>query len=277
MHASALILSVILAAGQGAVVPEQLVIAATVTDRHDEPLAGVKPEEFELRENGKSRPLLRVERDQRPLSVALVVDSSAAMGMAYTTDVIPAVRALLDRLPEGTRFTVWTTGDRPTQVVPFGSTPAQGEALMRNVSAGQVNAAIDTINEAARAFEHEQARRTAVIVLTTAGPGEANPGLESPRASLRPTYLALTVDLGPKNNQLDAMLTFLVERTAGVHHHVFSISSIATRYAKLLDFLDAQYRLAWQPAVDPRGARLEVRVRRKDTKVVQAQRLATAW
>jgi hypothetical protein len=35
--------------------------------------------------------------------------------------------------------------------------------------------------------------------------------------------------------------------------------------------------VAWKPAADPRQAKIEVKVSRKDTKVVQAQRLSTAW
>jgi hypothetical protein len=53
--------------------------------------------------------------------------------------------------------------------------------------------------------------------------------------------------------------------------------AIDTQLRKAIDLLGGQYRLAWKPQIDPRQTKIEVKVSRKDAKVIQAQRLSTAW
>ena len=66
-------------------------------------------------------------RDQRPLDLALVVDTSQPMASLYRLNVLEPVVQFLGHLPEGTQFVVWTTGDRPTKAVDYGDDPAVAE------------------------------------------------------------------------------------------------------------------------------------------------------
>src|ERR1700726_4023622 len=57
-----------------------VVVPVTITDRSGEPVSGVKGSQFLVLDNGESRPVVSFERDQRPVSVVVVVDTSSRMG-----------------------------------------------------------------------------------------------------------------------------------------------------------------------------------------------------
>ena len=56
------------------------VVPVTITNHNGEPVSGVKGSQFLVLDNGESRPVVSFERDQRPLSVVVVVDTSSRMG-----------------------------------------------------------------------------------------------------------------------------------------------------------------------------------------------------
>ena len=100
-----------------------------------------------------------------------------------------------------------------------------------------------------------------------------------PQASLRSTYIAVEFVQGGGQGdaRLEDSIKLLVGRTAGFHERVFSAMAIDTQLRKAIDLLGCQYRVAWKPQTDPRQTKVEIKVSRKDAKVIQAQRLSTAW
>jgi len=61
--------------------PADLVLVpVTITNHSGETVSGVKGGQFLVKDNGESRPVVSFERDQRPLSVVVVLDTSARMG-----------------------------------------------------------------------------------------------------------------------------------------------------------------------------------------------------
>jgi hypothetical protein len=260
-------------------VPEQLVISAVVLDQKGRPVTDLKPEEFVIEESGTVRPVLRAELDGRPLTVALVLDASVAMGTTYAADVIPAAVAFLKRLPSGSTFSIWTTSDRPKLVVEDGTDLKAAEDKLRQQAPAGNNAAVDTVVAASQHVVKAEGRRTAVVLVTSATMGEVRADVQAllPQAALKPTYVVVEVLQGQQDARLEDFLKVLVSRTAGFHERVFSTMAIDTQLRKGLDVLSAGYRLAWRPGMDPRQAKIVIKVKRPNTKVTQALRLSTAW
>src|SRR5262245_18321041 len=75
-------------------------LSAALTSAKGEPLQGVSIEELVVLENGVARPVTSAERDTRPLSLALLVDTSEAVRNSYRLQVVPAVLTLLAQLPQ---------------------------------------------------------------------------------------------------------------------------------------------------------------------------------
>lgn len=276
------VLTVLLAASpQAPPLPDLLVIAAVVTDKKGRPVTDLKPEELVVQENGESRPMLRAERDTRPLRVALVLDTSASMGPTYAADVIPAAMTFLKKLPPGAVFSIWATSDRAKRIVDEGTEIKAAEDKMRNLAPFGYNAAIHAMVAASQEIGPAEDHHPAVVLVTSASMGEVTVDLQSllPQASLKPTYVAVEVVLesADQDPRLEDGLKLLVSRTAGFHERVFSTMSIGGQLDRVLDVLSSQYRMAWKPGADPRQVKIEVKVKRPNTKVVQAQRISTAW
>jgi hypothetical protein len=270
-----------LSSPQAQPLPDQLVIAAVVTDKEGHAVTDLKPDEIVVQENGADRPTVRAERDARPLEVALVLDSSAAMGAAYASDVVPAAVAFLKRLPAGTGFTVWSTSDHPRRIVGQGTDLRAAADKMRMLSPFGANAAVDTLVEASRDAGAFDDQHGAVVIVTSASMEGVVVDLQSllPKASFTPTFAAVEVVLnsGDQDARLQDALKMMSSRTAGFHERVFTTMSIAAQLERVQDLLVSQYRVAWKPGGDPRQVKIEVKVTRPNMKVVQAMRISTAW
>jgi VWFA-related protein len=57
-----------------------IVVPVTITNHSGEAVSGVKGSQFLVLDNGESRPVVSFEPDQRPMSIVVVVDTSASMG-----------------------------------------------------------------------------------------------------------------------------------------------------------------------------------------------------
>jgi hypothetical protein len=261
--------------------PDQLVISIVVTDRKNKPIADLTAAEVTVNEGGARRAVTRLERDQRPLKIAVVLDTSANMGDTLQADAVPAVLSFLGRVPPGTPFAVWITTDRPKLLVPEGTDLEAAREKLRSTAALGNNAAVETLVAASKEIARTEGTRSAVVLVTTATMGEvrADAQVLLPQASLKPTYIAVELvgSGGQGDPRLEDSIRVLVNRTAGFHERIYSSMAIETQLRRAADLFGGQYRLAWKPAADPRRVKIEVKVGRKDTRVIQAQRLSTAW
>ena len=126
------------------------------------PLADLKPEEVVISQGGRKAAVLGVEPDSRPLSAAIVVDSSAAIESVYRSELVAAVMAFWRGLPAGSRVAVWTSGP-PSRVVDFGTEPSAAEPRLLSVAAAGKNYAFDALLDATRALEKESGSRRALV------------------------------------------------------------------------------------------------------------------
>jgi hypothetical protein len=277
MSVSAFILAGLLAL-QGAL-PEQLVVSLTVTDKKGKPVEDLKAGEVQVVENGTARPVDKLELDRRPLTVALVIDTSAGVGSFLRPDFVPAAVGFLQRLPSGSTFSVWATSDRPKLLVPEGTDIKAAEDALRSVAPFGNNAAVDTIIAASQELAKAEGRRTAVVSVVSASMGDVSidVGSELPKASMRPVYMVVEVIVGAQDARLEDAVKSLTSRTGGFHERVFSTMAVEGQLRRVNDLLMAQYRAGYKPTADPRSTKIEVKVARKDTRTRMAQRLSVGW
>jgi von Willebrand factor type A domain len=279
MTFAALAAALTLAMPQAPALPDQIVISAVVVDKKGGPVVDLKPEEFVVTESGSPRPITRAEIDSRPLALAVLLDTSTSMGNTYNADVIPAVLSFLKKLPQGATFSIWSTSDSPKVIVEPGTDLAAVETKLRNVAPFGHNAALDALVMASQDLAKDDTHRTAIVLVTSASMAGVAADVQAllPKASWKPTYIAIQYIQGPEDTRLQDALRVLVLRTAGLHERVFSTMAIQTQLMKALDNLASTYRIAWKPAVDPREAKIDVKVKRSNTRLTQAQRISTTW
>jgi VWFA-related protein len=259
-------------------------LTVTVTDDKGQAIEGLTREEVAVMENGVAREISRFELDRRPLTVAVIVDTSEPMSSLYRQQVVEPVVQLLSRLPEGSRFTVWTTGDRPHRIVNDYTTDAAAAAqAMRRVFPQGGNTLFDTLVEASRDLAKREGERTAVVVVTGLGIGFRNydrTQVVSEGEKSGATFLTVQFEEGRlspgaeragmgevESSDYDYVLSGLARKTAGRRESTLSAMGVGSALAKVAAELRGQYRLAYLGLPGVEDPKVKVTVARQGASV----------
>lgn len=129
-------------------------------------LTDLQATDVALLENGTAREIARLERDQRPLAVLVLIDTSQELGSALRLNLADALAAFVAALPDGSRYALWKTGDRPTRLLDFtDEREAAREPLKRLFPQGG-NTFFDGLAEGAQAVLKQEGARSAVVAVT---------------------------------------------------------------------------------------------------------------
>jgi VWFA-related protein len=249
-------------------------VSVVVTDDKGAPVEGLVPEEVALIENGLARDVASVVPDKRALTLVLLVDSSQATSSFFRLNLLDPIASFLRRLPEGTQYSLWTTGDRPTKLVDFSSDPDEAIRALKRVAPQGGNTMLDALVEASQELRKKEAERTAVVAVSAVG-------IEfSSRSRFQvtddvPKYaeqvLALQIDEGEvdaeSRSKYDYVFSELAKRTGGLHETVLSSLGVDTGMKKLSAFLRGGYRLGYATLPGLKNRKLEVKVARPGVKV----------
>ncbi|HYN05296.1 MAG TPA: VWA domain-containing protein [Vicinamibacteria bacterium] len=276
---SALILAVFLL-GQAApaTAPGTEIRALTVTllGEKDQEVTDISAADIALAENGVSRDITSFKPDRRPLSVAIIVDTSLAMGASYRLNVVDAVVGFVARLPEGARYALWTTGDRPTKVVDHtDDRQAAGDALRRVAPQGG-NTMLDAFAEASVDLKKlsREGDRTVVVAVTGTGPElsyrDKYRAVEEAEKNAE-LFLSVQIDSGEADFEMRSNLSYVMDRlarsTGGRYEVVLSAMGTDTALRKLSAHLRSGYRLAYATLPDLKKRKLDLSIARPGTEV----------
>lgn len=261
---------------------EMRTVTLVATDGKGAPVRSLTAADAVVLENGVAREVVELALDDRPLTLAILVDNSAPMATPFRLVVADAVTRFLSRLPEGARFAVWTTGDRPTKVADFGSDPAQAAKALKRAFPTGGNTLLDALVEASQDLRKREGERSAVVVVTGSGLGFANwdrfQVVEKAEAS-RAQFLAVQFDeSGPAEFQsrdadqvgrreYEFVLDRLTTETGGRYQHTLSVSGVGKALEAVSAELAAQYRLSYRSLPGGKERKLKVEVTRPEVKV----------
>ena len=260
-------------------------IAAVVRDRKGRFVQDLKSRDFEIVDDGRSRPISDLQTDITAVSIAVLFDVSGSMEgrMPSAREAAMHVLSWLDatrdeaavftfdtRLVERTPFTsgMRTLPESMGTVVPFGATSLH-----------------DAIAQTAKRVGEREGKRRAVVVLTDGADNASHlkPEDVSAIASAIDVPVYIFGIVGAIDNPSEDISTSSVERSAFVGPlsdlaawtggHVFVASapgqrSIAAR--QIIDELRHQYLIAFESSGRPGWHPLVVRARNKDL-VVRAR------
>ncbi len=260
---------------------ETRTITFSVVDDKGQPVRTLGPEDVAVQENGVARELTRLQLDERPLSVAVLVDSSVTMAPHYRLYVVDAVLQFLLRLPAGTQYAVWTTGDRPTKVADWDDNRAGVARALKRVIPQGGNTLLDAMIEAARDMKAREQSRNAMVVVTGMGIGFAGYDRRHVVDELQKlpiTVLGVQLDdtrdfpqMGTGDRvggvDYDYVLATLAKSSGGVRDSVLSAMGIASALKEVAAQLTAQYRLTYVGAATGKDPKVEVTVALPGVKV----------
>jgi hypothetical protein len=283
------VLALWVAAGPpGAAAENARSVALVVTDAGGAFVPDIRAEEVRVLENGEPRELVALERDERPLAVALVMDTSTGAVRAFRGRAFDAVWGFVSRLPPGSKCTLWTTGDRPRKIgLLEGERPAVEKRVAQGFGVDGANTLLDTLVDAAESLGRESGQRRALVAVSGAGAGHTNlspgdvssrvrkpaarvlgvmyregrsaaagslMGLDTPRDTVNLTIVG-EVDH-------ERVLSGLAQGSGGRFESVPAVLGVGRILESLAAELGGQYRLRYT-AMETKGARrIEVRLAR---------------
>jgi len=251
-------------------------VLVSVTDEKGAPVRDLQKDEVAVLENGVGREPVRIELDTRPLTVAVLVDTSEAVAPAYRLNIVPAVTSFVGRLPSGTRYALWIVGDRPTKLVDFTDDPAAaGKALARTIPQGG-STLLDAIVEASRELNKQEGARTALVAVTALGPefsSRHRQGVvdEARKSGAGAVFYGVEFQEGPSNlddrTSYDFVLAELAKSSGGLLETTLSSMGVASALSKIASDLSTQYRLSYATLPEAKTGKIEVKIARPGVKV----------
>lgn len=257
---------------------EPRTVAVTITDDKGQALDSLGLGDVALLENGNAREVLSLRRDDRPLNLMLLVDTSEELRSSLRLNLVDALDAFLKALPEGTRFALWRTGERPTRVLDFGDDRGAAPAALRRLFPQGGNTMLDALVEATRELKQVEGQRRVVVAVS----GQSIEFSSRPRQQVveqaRPhadTFYFLQIDEGNADNEMRAayshVFSELARLTGGLHET--TLTSMATRKPLLQIAADLQnrYLLTYAGDAGTKPGKLELQVARPKTRLRLAQ------
>ncbi len=244
-------------------------ILATVTDAGRRLVTDLGPQDFEVVDNDQPRPLTVFARDQQPITVIALLDTSASMtgnlrrlrqaAREFTGHLVPADRARIAAFNDTITFSPSFTSDGPALASAIEEISCDGgtrlyDALLasldqlRGIDGRRVilvfTDGADTQSKASLTHVLDRASAQDVMVYAV---GLATPGLAGQkRAGDRP----------------DAGLKRLADATGGGYFELGSTSDLVPTFARVAQELHSQYVLGFEPrALDGHAHRLQIRLR----------------
>jgi VWFA-related protein len=167
--------------------PVAVVLRMVAAAPDGSPLTDLTRDDVVVLEDGVARTVLEVKMDKRPLTVGIVLDTSAAVADAYHLSIARPLSRFLERLPSGSRFAIWTTGERPTQLTELGTDWQQAEEALKRVAPSGGSTLFDAIDLACEGLRRHEGQRFALVIVSAVGVEHS--ARQLPRAA-EPPYCA---------------------------------------------------------------------------------------
>jgi VWFA-related protein len=231
-------------------------VYVSVVDSKDDPVTGLGPDAFRVREDGMTREVLKAGPATEPLTVAFLVDDSQATNVA-TLMIRESVEAFINSLAGKADMSLVTFGERPTIAVDYTTDQKKlldgGKRIFPRAGAGAY--LMDAIVDVSRGFKkREAAPRKVIVVLMMDNSVEfSNRHYDNVLSELEAGGAALhVVTLGQPGNSLadetrnrDQVIAIGTERTGGRRDNVIALTAAAGKMKQLSQELQSQYVVSY--------------------------------
>ena len=257
-------------------------ILATVKNTAGEPVGTLEKPDFEVYDNGvRQEPAVFERYTEQPLSVAVLIDTSASTGIELRYEVESVERFLKALVGEGNpqdAAALYSFNYQVTLEEGFTRRLGRLQQALKGLKNQGGTSLYDAIFLAARSLESRAGRHVMVLVTDggdTTSAKDFHQALEAAQMADAVLYPVLVMPITNEPGRNIGGENALSGLAAGTGGRVFSPSagpSLDSAFGEILRELRTQYLLAYYPRDLPptkdRFHRLEVRVRRADLRVL---------
>jgi len=247
-------LCLLAAASFSAQAPRERTMFVSAVDEKGEPVQGLGPRDFIVREDGAEREVLRVSRAIEPIDIAILVDDSAASEQLIPR-VREALRPFIAKMSMGNQIALIGLADRPTILTNYTSNPTLLEKgiglLWPRARAGST--LLDAIYEVSSGLERRETPRAVIIPVITDGGDFANRQYDQVMEEVKRAGVAIhAVTVGNFNSTDDEELRnrarVLAEGTrtsGGQRVNLLTPTAVQQALDRLARELSSQYKVVY--------------------------------
>jgi Ca-activated chloride channel family protein len=230
-------------------------VYVTVTDAHGAPVAGLKKENFVLREDGREQKISVFDKESAlPLSIALAIDTSLSTRHDLPLEQASAKRFAKTILRPVDALSVYGFSESVSQATSYTADLKHIDEGIDHIRLGAATALFDAVYVVSRSLDRRQGRK--VIVLITDG-GDTISRVdykEAARAAEEAEALVYSIIVVPIENSAgretggENALIQLSEDTGGKYYYATSMGQLDEAFRQISDELRTQYLLAYYPS-----------------------------
>jgi Ca-activated chloride channel family protein len=229
-------------------------VFVTVTDPRGAPVAGLKKENFVVREDGREQTIRVFDKESAlPLSIALAIDTSLSTRHDLPLEQTSAKRFAHAILRPVDALSVFGFSETVVQSTNYTSELKRIDEGIDHIRLGAATALFDAVYLAARSLDRRQGRK--VMVLITDGEDTASSKAigykEAARAAEEAEALVYSIIVVPIENSAgreiggEHALIQLSEDTGGKYYYATSMAQLDDAFHQISDELRTQYLLAY--------------------------------
>jgi Ca-activated chloride channel homolog len=230
-------------------------VYVTVTDSHGGPVAGLKKENFSVKEDGRDETIAVFDKESAvPLSIALAIDTSLSTRHDLPLEQASAKRFARTILRPVDALAVFGFSETVMQSTSYTPDLKRIDEGIDHIRLGAATALFDAVYLASRSLDRRQGRK--VMVLITDG-GDTISKIEykeAVRAAEEAEALVYSIIVVPIENSAgretggEHALIQLSEDTGGKYYYAKSMSQLDDAFRQISDELRTQYLLAYYPS-----------------------------
>ena len=245
-------------------------VFVTVTDQHGAPIADLKKDNFQLREDDKEQKIAVFDKESAlPLSIVLAIDTSLSTRKDLPLELASARRFAHAILRPVDALSLYQFSEIVSEVTPFTSDLRRIDHAIDRIHVGSATALYDALYLGAGALESRQGRKVMVVITDGGDTMSKVDYKEAVRAAQQAEAILYSIIVVPieasagRDTGGEHALIQLSEDTGGKYFYASSMPQLDEAFRQISNELRTQYLLAYYPSQklsDSDFRRIEVRV-----------------
>jgi Ca-activated chloride channel homolog len=249
-----------------------VLVPVSVLDYHNHPVTSLVKNNFRVFEDNAERPIEDFSREDAPVAVGIVFDSSGSMGRKLS-DARQAVKAFFETANSGDEFLLVEFNSTPKVTIPLTRDTQEIESRLGSAESKGRTALLDAVYLALQEVRKSSLQRKALLIVSDGGDNHSRYREREIRELIRESDVLIyaagiyepmdLIEGTPEEMAGPALLKEIAEQSGGREFSVASMSELGSAMSVISDALRNQYMLGFSPAArqgDGRFHKVKVKI-----------------